>query len=240
MKPTTDLKRLYAEIIHQLTAAADPETQAKMQRAVPGARILGVSVPTIRQQVLDFRQAHPQLTLEETCALMDEFCQSRGREEMLFGIFLLGRFGKRVNSLSWSRLEPWLAALDNWEVCDQLASAVSGPLVAANLTLVDRLVELTASPNLWQRRFALATACELNHKGRAHPAETLRICLLLLGDREPMVRKAVGWALKEASKQRPEVVYAFLLEHHRQLHPSVLREAAEKLSDDQRATLLAL
>jgi 3-methyladenine DNA glycosylase AlkD len=211
-----------------------------MQRAVPGARILGAPVPTIRQQVLDFYQSHPQLSLEEACALMDAFCQSRRREEMLFGIFLLGRFVKRVSNLAWSRLEPWSAALDNWEACDQLASAVSGPLVAANLALVDRLVELTASPNLWLRRFALATASELNHKGRTHPAETLRICLPLLADREPMVCKAVGWALKEASKQAPQVVYAFLLEQRSHLHPSVLREAAEKLSDDQRATLLTL
>lgn len=78
---------------------------------------------------------------------MDELCQDRCREEILFGLFWLGRLGKRVSGLPWSRLEPWLEALDNWETYDQLASNVSGAIVAANLGLMEQVVALTGSDN---------------------------------------------------------------------------------------------
>ena len=156
---------------------------------------------------------------------------------MLVGIFILGRFGKKVSQITWIRIQSWLDTLNNWETCDQLASNVVGAVVAANLTLVDQLLELTASSNPWKRRFALATASELNHKGRTHPKETFRICEPLVGDTEPTVRKALGWALKEASKHAPDQVFTFLLSHRDKIHSSALRDAAEKLSPDQKTQL---
>lgn len=112
-------------------------------------------------------------------------------------------------------------------------------MVAADLALVAQLEVLTASDNPWTRRFALATVSELNHQGRSHPEETLRVCRSLLSDPEPTVRKAVGWALKEASKKAETRVYEFLLEHGAQMATGVLREASEKLTPAHRAQVLA-
>ncbi len=114
---------------------------------------------------------------------------------------------------------------------------MAGVVVAAHLELVDELVALTGSANPWQRRFALATAAVLNHKGRSHPAETLRICLPLLNDPEATVRKAVGWALKEASKRDEKAVFAFLQTHRAAMPAGILREAASKLSPGQQEML---
>lgn len=230
--------REYRDQIHkQLVANADLKTKEKVLRFVPGAKVIGLTVPKIRESVLEFRRAHPDLTLEAATNLMDALCSDRCREEILFGIFLLSAFGKKTANVSWDRLSAWSDALDNWETCDQLASQVSGAVVAANLDLVDRLVALRRSDNQWKRRFALATASELNHKGRAHPAETLRVCELFLGDEEPTVRKALGWTLKEASKKAKTDVFEFLLTHRRRLPLSVLRDAAEKLTPAQKKQL---
>jgi 3-methyladenine DNA glycosylase AlkD len=147
--------------------------------------------------------------------------------------------GKRISALPWSRLEPWLEALDNWETCDQLASNVSGAIVAANLGLMEQVVALTGSDNRWKRRFALATAVELNHKGRSQPELTLQVCHPLLADPEPLVRKAVGWALREASKKAETRVFEFLLEQREQMPASVLREAAEKLRPEHQQRLFS-
>ncbi|MGH9928552.1 MAG: DNA alkylation repair protein [Pyrinomonadaceae bacterium] len=227
------------QIYRQLVARAEAKNKASLARLVPGAKAIGVPVPKLRELVAEFRREHADFTLDQACDLLDELCLTRLREEMLFGIFLLGRFGKKVAGVPWARLAPWIAALDNWETCDQLASQVSGAVVAANLVLVDRLVELTRSDNPWKRRFALATASELNHKGRVHPAESMRVCLPLLADAEPTVRKAVGWALREASKKAATEVFEFLLMHRQQIPASVLREASEKLTPALKKQLLA-
>jgi 3-methyladenine DNA glycosylase AlkD len=229
---------LRTHIHNRIVAAADQKTQAKLARLVPGARAAGTPVPKLRALVAEFRRQQRDLSLEGACDLMDDLCQDRLREELLFGIFLLGGFGRQIASIPWRRLRPWINALDNWETCDQLASNVSGAVVAANLALMDQVVALTASANPWQRRFALATVSELNHKGRSHPEEALRVCQLLLADPEPTVRKAVGWALKEASKKAESQVYEFLSQHRGHMAASVLREAAEKLSPAHRQRLL--
>jgi 3-methyladenine DNA glycosylase AlkD len=78
---------------------------------------------------------------------------------------------------------------------------------------------------------------ELNHKGRAQPELTLRVCHPLLADPEPLVRKAVGWALREASKKAETRVFEFLLEQREQMPASVLREAAEKLRPEHQQRL---
>ena len=225
------------ELLHaQIQTLADPETAQKLLRVVPGAKTLGAKVPALRELAKTFRAEHP-LTLPQACDLMDELCASGWREEMLVGTFILGGFGKKVTQIEWGRVLPWIATLNNWETCDQLASNVTGAMVAANLGLVDELLKLTTSENPWQRRFALSNGAELHHKGRHHPAETLRICEQLVGDRDPNVRKALGWALKEASQNAPERVFGFLLDHRKVIHASALRDAAEKLSAEQRAQL---
>ncbi|MFN2499153.1 MAG: DNA alkylation repair protein [Pyrinomonadaceae bacterium] len=230
--------REYRDHIHKsLVANADIRTKEKVLRVVPGARVIGLSVPRLRALVAEFRRDHLDLTFDSACELMDELCHDRWREEILFGIFLVGGFGKKVAGVAWERLESWTDALDNWETCDQLASNVSGGVVAGNLDLVDRLVALRRSDNPWKRRFVLATALELNHKGRAHPAETLRVCELFLADEEPTVRKALGWALKEASKNAATDVFEFLLTHRQHLPRSVLRDAAKKLTSAQKKHL---
>lgn len=231
------MSELFAQVHLTILASADSATKDKLARLIPGARAAGVPVPKLRELAEAFRRQHSSLSLDEACDLMDEFCTGRLREEILFGAFLLGRFGKKVASVPWSRLEGWSTALDNWETCDQLASNVSGPVVAADLGLVEQLVRLTASTNPWQRRFALASASELNHKGRSYPAETLRVCRPLLADPEPTVRKAVGWALREASDKAEQLVFAFLLEHRGEMPPPVLRDAAEKLSPTHKQQL---
>lgn len=232
-----DIEQLYQMIRQQIHAAGDAETQARVQQLTSGARTVGMRVPDLRAMARAFKQTHPALTLAGAADLMDRLCQERWREEILFGAFLLGRFGKQVAQTPWPRIAHWTEALDNWETCDQLASNVSGPVVAANLALVEELLVLTASANLWQRRFAVATAVELNHKGRSHPEVALRVCRPLLADPAGMVRKAVGWALKEASQQDAEGVLAFLLAHRAEIPAPVLREAASKLLPAQRREL---
>ena len=104
----------------------------------------------------------------------------------------------------------WVEAIDNWETCDQVAMNLAAPLVAANAARVGDLVEMTKSPNFWHRRFAVAATAALNQKGRSFPEATMRVCARLMDDAEPMVRKAVAWAIREASERDEAAAFEFL------------------------------
>jgi 3-methyladenine DNA glycosylase AlkD len=220
-----------------LREAADPSYRAALETLIPGSRALGVRVPVLRARAAALRREHRGLSLATLADVMDSFAAGRMREEILIGAFWLARYGRAVEGLQWRRLAAWIPALDNWETCDQLAMNVAARVVAVDLALVASLRRLTDSRSEWARRFALATASAMNQKGRAHVGETLAICAPLVADDSPHVRKAVGWALRQASKHDPAAVAAFLLEHRSGAHPSVIREGSAKLSAARRAAL---
>ena len=220
-----------------LREVADPAYREALETLVPGARALGVRVPVLRARAAELRREHRTLPLATLADVMDSFAAGRMREEVLIGTFWLARYGRAVEGLPWRRLAAWIPALDNWETCDQLAMKVAARVIAADLAHVQALRRLTDARSEWARRFALATASALNQKGRVHVAETLAICAPLVADDSPHVRKAMGWALREASKHDPAAVEAFLREHQSRAHPSVVREGSAKLSAARRATL---
>jgi 3-methyladenine DNA glycosylase AlkD len=52
---------------------------------------------------------------------------------------------------------------------------------------------------------------------------------MLEADREPMVVKALSWALRELAKREPAAVRAFLAEREGRLAARVVREVRSKL-----------
>jgi 3-methyladenine DNA glycosylase AlkD len=218
------------EIRAILLNVADDKIKEKVLRLTSGAKCIGVTVPRIRSLSKTFKQKYSNLTIEELCAIMDTLCKNKCREEILFGIFLIANFKKNILAIPWTKINSWLDALDNWETCDQLSSNIVTPIIAKNISLIDKLKPLAQSNNLWKRRFAVATAANINHGGRQFPDQTLAICKILLTDKEIMVTKAVGWALREISKKSPDLVFNFLKTNNQYISERLMKESSEILS----------
>lgn len=223
-----------------LSAEIDPTYLAKIETLVPTEwQIIGVRVPKIRAIAATLHKANKSLSLAQLITMLDSAFAKKQREPVLCYIFWLQKHQRSFDLTLWSAIDRWIEVIIDWEICDQLAMSVGAALVAKDLSLVDELVAWTSSGNLWRRRFTVATAAALNHKGRRLSDEALRICQPLLGDSETMVRKAVGWALREASKHDADAVYQLLLANKTRAHRSVLREGSAKLRPKQRETLTA-
>jgi len=228
-----------AKVEARLVAASDSSYRERMQGMVPTADgILGVPVPQIRALAAEFAKAEGSFTLADACLLLSHFGERRSREGMLFSTFLLIRFRRYFSVHLWLAVDRWVDMVDNWETCDQMATNIASEIVARNLHLVDTLVQWTASPNLWRRRFAVAATTALNQRGRRYPAESLRVCEHLMGEKESIVQKAVGWAIREASEQDPDAAFQFLSRWKGKAQPRILREGAQKLPAEYRAALL--
>ena len=88
------------------------------------------------------------------------------------------------------------------------------------------------SANRWWRRAALVSTVPLNNKsqgGEGDTYRTLQVCRLLERDRDPMVTKAMSWALRELSKRDPRAVREYLAARRDVLPAIVLREVTNKL-----------
>lgn len=110
-------------------------------------------------------------------------------------------------------------------------------MIAKNTNLIERLNPLAKSPNLWKRCFAVATATNINHGGKQFPNQTLAICRILISDKEIMVTKAIGWALREISKKSPDLVFNFLKTNKKYISERLIKESSEKLSKKQQKDL---
>lgn len=231
---------LRAEMHEQLLLLAEPEYAAKIQQLAPSPwTVLGVRVPKLRALATDLRKRHPRVTTADLIPLVDTAFAGHCREEVLCALFwLAASVKKEPGAALWAAIDGWIKQVADWEICDQLAMVVAAPLVAENPRRIADLVDWTRSPNPWRRRFTVATAAALNQKGRSNVAATLQICAHLLQDDALTVRKAVGWALREASEKEPRAVFGFLYEQRAVTERSILREGSEKLPAEQRALIL--
>ena len=109
-------------------------------------------------------------------------------------------------------------------------------------SLIDRprdvLDELAASADPWRRRSAITATFAFIRRGELD--DTYRIAERLLDDEHELVRKAVGWALRNAGDHDPARLDAFLDAHAAGMPRSTMRNAIEKLAPEVRLRLLGL
>ena len=150
-----------------------------------------------------------------------------------FAYELVHHHKQALRSLNAAALGELGRGIDNWGAVDTFACYLAGPAWREQ-EVSDSLIKSWArSRDRWWRRAALVSNVPLNNKargGHGDPLRTLKICEMLVRDRDVMVVKALSWALRELAKRDPKSVREFLVNHEAVLAPLVYREVNNKLS----------
>jgi 3-methyladenine DNA glycosylase AlkD len=137
-----------------------------------------------------------------------------------------------LSSLNAKLLKELGERIADWAAVDCFACYLAGPAWREN-QVSDALIERWArSTDRWWRRAALVSTVPLNNKargGHGNARKTLKICRMLVDDRDDMVVKALSWALRELSKRDAQAVRSFVKENRDQLAARVVREVNNKL-----------
>ena len=128
----------------------------------------------------------------------------------------------------WRFVRARMPDLDGWAVADNLAAAGSRCLLADPRRL-DVVEAWTRSPHLWTRRAALVFTLPWTRNGR-DPERMLGWAARLANDQEWFIQKAIGWWLRELSKDDPKRVRRFLSDHGSTLKGVARREASKYLT----------
>jgi 3-methyladenine DNA glycosylase AlkD len=120
--------------------------------------------------------------------------------------------------------------VNNWDLVDCSAEFILGEYYYERPR--DVLFKLAASDSVWERRVAMLSTFGFIKHGDASTA--LELATILSPDEHDLIRKAVGWMLREVGKRvDPALLITYLDEHAAQLSRTSLSYATEHLTTDQ-------
>ena len=141
-------------------------------------------------------------------------------------------------TLGLTQLEHLGSGISSWDQVDSFACTLSGPAWREG-HIEDHAIEQWAnSKDRWWRRAALVSTVPLNVRargGRGDAGRTLRICTLLIGERDEMIVKALSWALRALVARDPDAVRRFISKNEGRLAALVSREVRYKLATGRKS-----
>jgi 3-methyladenine DNA glycosylase AlkD len=156
------------------------------------------------------------------------------------GIEVLARYRRSFTPSLLRETKRWLSEnlSANWATTDAMCGMLIGPLIADRPELLPRLRAWARDRNMWVRRASIVPLIVPMRGGLAID-QTYDTATALLGDREDLIQKAMGWALREAGKQDMPRLERYLREHGASTPRTTLRYAIERFPESKRRALLA-
>jgi 3-methyladenine DNA glycosylase AlkD len=209
------------------------ERREKAASYVPSSmRVLGVPVPAQRKVLRDVARALRADPPARVLAFAGALLGTGVHEARQVAFELVAGRADVMAQLDGRGVEALGAGNDNWASVDCFGVYVAGPAWRAGAVSDAQVLGWATSADRWWRRTALVATVALNLRSRGgtgDPARTLGICDALVGDRDPMVVKALSWALRSLVGAAPDAVRAFLATHGDGVPALVRREVENKL-----------
>lgn len=196
---------------------------------------LGCGQPVVREMARTVDAELPKtLAADALLALVFALHETGVHELRALAIGLLERRQRRLGPEALPQLAELCRRCPGWAYIDWLATKVVGPVCARLPPEIEAetLRTWAADPDFWIRRVALLVPLTRLRRGGGDFALWTRLAVPMLGEREFFIRKALGWVLREVSKQRPELVRAFVAAHGAQMSGLTRREATKYLPAD--------
>jgi 3-methyladenine DNA glycosylase AlkD len=171
----------------------------------------GLKTAVFRQILKEFRPGFLALTLPERLDLAAKLLGEHVGE--------LGHTGIYIVALSVEELEPthfnFLDRLANdfldWSHVDHFCIEVLKPLLwKYREEVLDFLQNWNRSPNRFKRRASVVAFARKVGASGEFTEDVLRLCEALVRDEEDIVRKGVGWALKDNLRSAPDRVLPYI------------------------------
>lgn len=201
-------------------------------------RFHGVTSPQIARAVRDFTAAYGRLSRQQVHDLVDAAFATDWFDIRSAALAVLTRHQKQLDGSDL----PWLVGLvrqsTTWAHVDWISPKMIGAVLAREPALIGpRLREWAQDPNFWVRRAALLAQLDSLRRGGGDFDAFAAIAAPMLTEKEFFIRKAIGWVLRDVSKKRPDLPFAFLRSHRARVSGLTLREGARYLPPEQRAEL---
>ena len=191
-----------------------------------GDKFLGIVVPNTRIGA----KRHKDAPFE----VMVELLQSEWHECRLCALLMLVERFKKCDEKDKKEIFNFYltqtARINNWDLVDLSAPGIVGEYLKDKPR--DVLYRLADSDLLWDQRIAVVSTYTLIKNDDF--IDIIALSEHFLHTRHDLMRKAVGWMLREMGKRDKDLLMQFLEKHCKLMPRTMLRYAIEKFPEEER------
>jgi 3-methyladenine DNA glycosylase AlkD len=197
------------EIKRQLKKLSDKHFAENIKRYIKSPyEFYGIHVPEIRTLA---RHLYDEHELKDFYRVFNRLWNSGYHEEMSLALYTLQLYEKEFDLATFRFLKPKLESIKSWDQIDAVSSSIIGKILLKDSRLEKEILILSKSKNFWMRRIAIVSTLPSIKTGDIRL--TIKLAEEYIKDIEPYIQKATGWMLREAGKQKPEIVKRFILKN---------------------------
>jgi 3-methyladenine DNA glycosylase AlkD len=231
-----DVSKVARRIEAELRKVGTPDRAEGEKRYLKSdLKFLGATLGDMRQLakaiVKDERAGRAELI-----ALVEELWRKPVFDRRMVAVLLLEINAHDLAPRDLGMIERLLRESKTWALVDGLAKNVVGD-IALRHEIKRQLDRWARDDDFWIRRSSLLAEL-LPLKNGAAFGRFARRADLMLDEKEFFIRKAIGWVLRETSKQRPQEVYEWLAPRTDRASGVTMREALKYLDAKQGARLM--
>jgi len=237
-----DPESLYSAIVAEMEGLANAETAVKNRRWFKNADFnsYGLTTADLKRITHSIRKSIQRLSFPDRLILAEKLISSGIQEQ--------ASFANRVLALSAGQFDPshlpyfdhYLDQVHSWATVDEFCTHVLPSLLLSHYQeVLPVLVGWSQAENRWKRRAsAVAFVSKVGSSGK-YTSDGLALCERLIWDKDDLVQKAVGWALKSLMRGAKEPVVEYVKNLRRRGVPSTITlYAIEELNGEERQEVL--
>lgn len=223
---TLRLARYHSDITKELRSVSDEEKRKILPRFFKtgkgeygdGDKFIGVSVPLTRKIAMKYRDASYEV--------IEVLLESEWHECRLCALLMLREKYRKSPEEAVRFYLGHLKGVNNWDLVDISAPYILGDYLTQQQ---DRKIlhQLAESENMWEQRVAIVSTLMLIRHGIY--ADTLELAKTFLDTGHDLMKKAVGWMLREVGKRDRSLLIDFLAEYRDRMPATMYRYATEIL-----------
>jgi 3-methyladenine DNA glycosylase AlkD len=199
-----------------------------------------VGTAAMRELARSIHAAHKaEWSIDEAMAFADALIEDRHLEAKSVGIEVVARYRRDFSPRLLPAWKRWLAGNHsaNWATTDAICGVLLGPLLLQHPELGARMRVWARDRNMWVRRASIVGLIPRARRGESLDL-VYEIARRLHSDREDLIQKAVGWALREAGKTDMPRLERYLRANGAAIPRTTLRYAIERFPATRRKAIL--
>ncbi|MEZ4524026.1 MAG: DNA alkylation repair protein [Thermomicrobiales bacterium] len=223
--PETAVDEQFEAVRSALQAAADPEAAEKDRtyHKYDGYQSYGVMRDPFTKIIRELRPGLRSLDLQQRLDLADQLVGTGFEEEARVAVWLLRDTVKRLNADHLQYLDRFAGRMRSWSTTDDFSVHVIKPLLDAYpCETLDLLWRWNQSDDRWKQRASVVAFTRRKGDAGDLVEETLEYCEQLIWSEDDLVRKGVGWALRDAVRAAKDQVLPYVVDLRRRGVSSVI------------------